>query len=54
VDDIESAHRTLAERGVEFIEGPHKIADMGTYELWMAFFRDLDGNPLVLRSEIGK
>jgi catechol 2,3-dioxygenase-like lactoylglutathione lyase family enzyme len=54
VDDIESAHRTLSGRGVQFIDAPHKIADMGTYELWMAFFRDLDGNPLALRSEIRK
>jgi catechol 2,3-dioxygenase-like lactoylglutathione lyase family enzyme len=54
VDDIEAAHRTLSERGVEFIDAPHKIADMGTYELWMTFFRDLDRNPLALRSEIRK
>jgi catechol 2,3-dioxygenase-like lactoylglutathione lyase family enzyme len=54
VDDIQAAHRTLAERGVQFIEPPHMIADMGTYELWMAFFRDPDRNPLALRSEIKK
>jgi methylmalonyl-CoA/ethylmalonyl-CoA epimerase len=54
VDDIQGAHRTLTERGVQFIDAPHKIADMGTYELWMSFFRDLDRNPLALRSEIRK
>ncbi len=51
VDDIDVAHRTLVGRGVEFIETPHSIADMGTYDLWMAFFRDPDGNPLALRCE---
>jgi catechol 2,3-dioxygenase-like lactoylglutathione lyase family enzyme len=54
VDDIRGVHRTLAERGVQFIDAPHMIADMGTYELWMTFFRDLDRNPLALRSEIKK
>jgi methylmalonyl-CoA/ethylmalonyl-CoA epimerase len=54
VEDIEAAHRTLTDRGVEFVGPPHKIADMGTYELWMAFFRDLDRNPLALRSEVRK
>jgi methylmalonyl-CoA/ethylmalonyl-CoA epimerase len=54
VDDIHAAHRTLLERGVSFIDSPHRIADMGTYELWMAFFRDLDRNPLAIRSEIRK
>jgi catechol 2,3-dioxygenase-like lactoylglutathione lyase family enzyme len=54
VDDIGAAHRALSERGVEFIDAPHKIADMGSYELWMSFFRDLDRNPLALRSEVKK
>lgn len=52
VDDIHASFRTLGERGVEFIDAPHRIADMGSYELWMCFFRDLDGNPLALRSEV--
>jgi catechol 2,3-dioxygenase-like lactoylglutathione lyase family enzyme len=54
VEDIHAAHRTLTERGVDFIDAPHRIADMGTYELWMSFFRDLDRNPLALRAEIKK
>src|SRR5688572_20286084 len=28
VDDIGAAHRTLTERGVQFIDQPHLIADM--------------------------
>ena len=54
VEDIRAAHRTLAERGVQFIDEPHMIADMGSYELWMSFFRDPDRNPLALRAEIRK
>jgi predicted enzyme related to lactoylglutathione lyase len=48
VADLDLAHRTLAERGVAFIQGPtltHRAAD---HELWMAFFRDSEGNPLAL------
>jgi methylmalonyl-CoA/ethylmalonyl-CoA epimerase len=51
VADIDESYRTLKERGVEFIDAPHLIADMGSYELWMAFFRDLDGNTLAIRTE---
>src|SRR4051794_12366718 len=40
VDNIEAAYRELAERGVPFDDQPHIIANMGTYDLWMAFFRD--------------
>src|SRR5262245_7838863 len=37
VDDIDTAYRELTARGVQFDDQPHIIADMGTYELWMAF-----------------
>ena len=53
VADIEAAHATLAARGVEFISPPHMIfrhAD-GTEE-WMAFFKDPDGRPLALLSQV--
>jgi methylmalonyl-CoA/ethylmalonyl-CoA epimerase len=51
VPDIDASYAALRDRGVTFIEPPHLVADMGTYELWMAFFPDLDGNPLALRTE---
>ncbi|HET9440371.1 MAG TPA: VOC family protein [Longimicrobiales bacterium] len=54
VDDIHDAHKQLRERGVEFIDQPHKVADMGDYELWMSFFRDPDQTILAIRSEIAK
>jgi methylmalonyl-CoA/ethylmalonyl-CoA epimerase len=54
VDDIHGAHRQLRDRGVEFIDEPHRIADMGSYELWMSFFRDPDDTVLAIRAEVAK
>ena len=54
VDDIRAAHQQLRERGVDFIDEPHRIADMGSYELWMSFFRDPDGTVLAIRAEVAK
>jgi methylmalonyl-CoA/ethylmalonyl-CoA epimerase len=52
VDDIDAAYRELATRGVAFDDQPHIIANMGTYDLWMAFFRDSEQNPLGIMSEV--
>ena len=52
VDNIESAHHELTERGVSFDDQPHIIANMGTYDLWMAFFRDSEHNLLGIMSEL--
>lgn len=52
VQEIETAHRTLEERGVEFVSEPHKVADLGDRELWMAFFKDGEWNLLALRSHV--
>jgi DNA-binding CsgD family transcriptional regulator/catechol 2,3-dioxygenase-like lactoylglutathione lyase family enzyme len=52
VPDIHAAHRTLAEKGAEFVSAPHMIhrhAD-GSEE-WMAFFNDPDGRPLALMAK---
>jgi DNA-binding CsgD family transcriptional regulator/catechol 2,3-dioxygenase-like lactoylglutathione lyase family enzyme len=49
VPDIHAAHRTLSDKGAEFVSAPHMIhrhAD-GSEE-WMAFFNDPDGRPLAL------
>ena len=51
VDDIEKAYDTLARRGVDFIDSPHLIARMPTYELWMTFLRDSEENVLALMEE---
>ena len=52
VPDIREAHAALSGRGVAFDTEPHMIADMGDHELWMAFFKDSEGNQLALMAEI--
>ena len=52
VDDIQGTYETFRERGVEFRGEPHLIARMPDHELWMAFFRDSEGNTLALMSEV--
>ncbi|HET9223058.1 MAG TPA: VOC family protein [Roseiflexaceae bacterium] len=52
VEDINSAHRILSDRGAPFDDQPHIIANMDTYDLWMAFLRDPDGNLLGIMSEV--
>ena len=52
VDNIQQAHQTLVERGVHFEEQPAFVANMGSYDLWMAAFRDSENNLLALMSEV--
>jgi methylmalonyl-CoA/ethylmalonyl-CoA epimerase len=52
VGDINAAYRELIERGVLFDDQPHIIANMGTYDLWMAFLRDSERNLLGIMSEV--
>ena len=52
VADLDAAHRDLSGRGVEFVDEPHLIARLPDDELWMAFFRDPDGNLMGLMSEV--
>ncbi len=54
VDDIQAAYAQLRVRGLNFIDEPHRIADMGSYELWMSFFRDPDDTVLAIRAEVAK
>ena len=52
VDDITGAHAALAARGVEFLNQPRVIARMPEHDLWMAAFRDSEGNLLELMCEV--
>ena len=52
VDDIEKTYETLNERDVIFITKPHLVASMGDYDLWLADFKDSEGNILALMSEV--
>jgi methylmalonyl-CoA/ethylmalonyl-CoA epimerase len=52
VDDIGSAAETLKSRGVVFTREPHLVAKMPDHDLWLAFFRDPEGNVLALMGEV--
>jgi catechol 2,3-dioxygenase-like lactoylglutathione lyase family enzyme len=54
VDDIGAAVKTLESRGATFDDQPHVVHRDPAYDLWMAFFRDPDGNILALMSEVPK
>ena len=50
VPDIEAAHATLRGRGVEFLSAPALIHRAPDHDLWLAAFRDSEGNTLELMS----
>jgi len=54
VDDIQQAYATLSERGVDFVERPTFVADMGTYDLWIGSFRDSENNLLAVMGHVPK
>ena len=51
VTDLRETHKALAAKSVTFESEPHLVARMPNHDLWMAFFRDIDGNLLALMSE---
>jgi predicted enzyme related to lactoylglutathione lyase len=54
VPDIHRTSAAMRERGVRFVDEPHIVADMGSYDLWMSGFRDSEDNYLCLMSEVPK
>ena len=52
VDDLPAVYEELHSGGVKFESKPHLIAKMLDHELWMAFFRDSEGNLAGLMSEV--
>jgi methylmalonyl-CoA/ethylmalonyl-CoA epimerase len=50
--DIHGASDRLKAHGVVFESPAHMIAKMPDHELWMAFFRDSEGNLAALMSEV--
>jgi len=52
VPDIQQASEILAERGVQIEEQPILVANMGSYDLWMASFSDSENNLLAMMSEV--
>jgi methylmalonyl-CoA/ethylmalonyl-CoA epimerase len=54
VPDIQSAHASMKEKGVQFQDEPHLVARMPDHDLWMVFFRDSEGNLMGLMSEVAR
>jgi methylmalonyl-CoA/ethylmalonyl-CoA epimerase len=52
VEDIHTAYEILRERGVKFEQEPLLVHKTDEHELWLAFFRDVDGHMLALMSEM--
>ena len=52
VGSIAAAHAALEARGVVFTQPPQKIHADDRHELWLASFKDPDGNTLALMSEV--
>jgi len=48
---IEAEYQRLQAAGIAGEKAPHCAAQMGDYDLWLAFFRDPDGNLLALLEE---
>lgn len=54
VADLDEAFGELGRRGVQFEQEPHIVARLPDHNLWMAFFRDPEGNLLGLMSEVAR
>lgn len=52
VEDIQATYQMMKEKGVSFIDAPHRIAKVGQTETWMAFFKDSEGNTHAYMSEV--
>ena len=50
VGDIHAAHAELAAKKVPDLGKPHVVGKLGDKEVWIAEFKDLDGNLLALQS----
>ena len=54
VTDIAAVAATLRERGVAFTADPFVVHRTDTSEVWLAEFRDPDGNALALMGEVAR
>jgi predicted enzyme related to lactoylglutathione lyase len=52
VTDIQSAHAQLLARNAKTEGEPHIVARMPDHDLWLAEFRDSEGNVMDLMSEV--
>jgi methylmalonyl-CoA/ethylmalonyl-CoA epimerase len=54
VPHIQQAFQSMVSRGAAFEAEPHLVAKLETHDLWLALFKDPDGNFLALMSEVPK
>lgn len=54
VPSISDTCKSLLKRAVQLQSEPHIVHSTDTFDLWLADFRDPEGNVLVLMSEIAK
>lgn len=54
VPSISDTYMDLRNRGVEFRSEPHVVHSTEAFDLWLADFRDPEGNVIVLMSELAK
>lgn len=52
VPDIQAVHASLSAKGVVFGAAPHVVHRTAKSELWLAEFKDPDGNQLALMAEV--
>lgn len=52
IRDLPATVEALRARGVVFETEPHVVAKMPDHDLWLAFLRDPDDNPIGLMSEV--
>ena len=52
VADIQSAHARLVQRNVKTEGEPHIVARMPDHDLWLAEFRDSEGNIMAIMTEV--
>ena len=51
VTDIAETHNGLTAKGVSFVDVPHMIAQMPDHQLWLAAFKDSEGNTMAIMEE---
>ena len=54
VPDINQAYDAFSARGVSFARKPELEARLEKSDLWLAFFRDPEGNVMALMSEVSR
>lgn len=54
VDNLTEEVLRMKEAGAVFLDEPHQVGTMGNIKIWMAFFKDTEGNTHALMSEVSR